>query len=200
MRVHAGKIRRRPLKTYRPEPTIAPLESFPPAKSYVFDAEHEAAVLRSYERSFDHLEVISNSHVHVIAEFSAGSSVWTSKINPRGVMLVAGMTGVSDALEERLSSVATLRAGWDGPESFAPGAVAVAVVKGATRALDSDRRSKLGASPHADGYIALTLEASGVTRFADVYADRIEYEVYPSASAPWSGSLNVFELRDFLES
>jgi hypothetical protein len=105
-----------------------------------------------------------------------------------------------DALQERLGRLGALTEGWDGEGSVAPSTEAITTLGLAARSLSDEVRQHLGASPHADGYIAVTIETVKDTRFADIYGDHIDYEIYPSSDSPWMGELDPDELRAFLAS
>lgn len=107
------------------------------------------------------------------------------------------MITIIDPLDRRFAAIEMLADGWDGLGSKAPGHAAVAALRDATARMAADRRQHLGASPHADGYIAVTLEKADETRYADIYADHVEYEIYPSDNPTSTGQLDVGELARF---
>lgn len=103
----------------------------------------------------------------------------------------------NDPLEGRFGLLANLRPGWDGDGAVPPSRRAISTLYAAVRQLSNDRRSRLGASAHSDGYIAVTLELGQAARYADIYPDHIEYEAEDDAD-PWTGELDAAQLQKFL--
>jgi len=109
-----------------------------------------------------------------------------------------GTSRAHDALDQRLGLLARLRRGWDGPGSLPPSREATSTLYAAAE-LAGAARARIGASPHADGYILSEWERGGTWFSAEIHGDFINYSVEAADSErTWTGALSVAELSAFL--